>query len=486
VRVLCGLVLAGSLFAFGLLFFRPLTLKQYDLVHPLKAHLAHSVFGAHQALEDFKAFSDEGVNLAHGEGHNWLELKRKGKLNHFLITLSARSQGLGEIWFKGDEVARGLRLDFYQNEARALSLRGPRSESMAFLDPKAKDYQVSIDQRGRVLVNGRYLFSLGPLLKEVSIELGPRKFPFIVKELSVDFQSAPAVEMSFLPPHKRWSYMAFALAFVGLMVFSFRQIVGVHTVVATVLAFFFLAGGATLSLWPKLSGKTDPSLEVVLDQSSPAQQAAFRAYRDSLVAKLEKLEIPKERRRLLFLGGSTTEGVGVTDQTRSWVGQLCEFLKERAEVLCFNAGISNATTNEQLEFYKKEFIKFRPHLVVSSFSYNDRGLEEKFQANMEKLLEINRKHKIATLILVEPINLHYKSPRPDFSFDKNQQYLLSLKEDRLVKLVDLHGPLYEAFDKGNLWWDEIHLTDQGQRFMFRALREALLKRGLLSWILERP
>lgn len=187
----------------------------------------------------------------------------------------------------------------------------------------------------------------------------------------------------------------------------------------------------------------------------------FKEKRAEIMKTIESLSTQKGE-RLLFLGSSQTWGEGASEESLTWPRQFCA---RRKEFLCLNAALRAARSQEVLEFYQIDFIRFKPQTVIISLGNNDYYWSDSFKINIEKIIHFNQDKKIKTILIMEP-----NSPEED-TYSLNHRTLIELGKLYQVPVFNAPYVLWENEDQGFLWWDFIHLSDIGQKILANAFND---------------
>ena len=147
--------------------------------------------------------------------------------------------------------------------------------------------------------------------------------------------------------------------------------------------------------------------------------------------------------RIVYLGGSITEGAGASDKTRRWSTQITAYLNSLAlgntvfrEI---NAGIGGTNSAYGMLRLSRDVLSQEPDAVFIDFSLNDADMEEAFSARMyesiiRKLMSLpkvpyvvcvgvvpNREHEFKTE-LHKKIAAHYGIPFIDVKAAMDAEY----------------------------------------------------------------
>ena len=108
---------------------------------------------------------------------------------------------------------------------------------------------------------------------------------------------------------------------------------------------------------------------------------------DGLRDENHQVPKPADHYRIVALGGSFTEGVGVSELEETWVKILEQKLNKRSEypkIQIFNGGVSSSDPFYALMLLKDKLLKYDPDLVILTINESDlgeiyiRGGEERF------------------------------------------------------------------------------------------------------------
>lgn len=181
----------------------------------------------------------------------------------------------------------------------------------------------------------------------------------------------------------------------------------------------------------------------------------------------------RERRRILFLGGSQTWGSGATTEAEVWTRLLEKMLNdanpERA-IECINVAMSGATSTTLLPQYRDDWRKrFRPHLTVVNLGHNDLAINE-FGFNLAAFVDLAKEVQSDLVFVLEP-----NSPEDPTSYLAHNHFVMRfVAKERNVPVIDLPTFFHGAHDRGFLWWDLVHQTSAGQQLMAEEMCRQLI------------
>jgi lysophospholipase L1-like esterase len=166
--------------------------------------------------------------------------------------------------------------------------------------------------------------------------------------------------------------------------------------------------------------------------------------------------------RLLFIGSSQTIGAGAENVRETFFARTHQILSADLAPVpleSLNASVSGATAEYLLEEYRKQYIQFRPDLVVIDLGNNDPA--DGFGKGLAGFLEENKRAGIQTILLEEANS--FEAARFD-NLRRNHETMERLAVEYRVPVYPLHNFLNQpdVRDTGFIWWDIVHLTSYGQ------------------------
>ncbi len=210
--------------------------------------------------------------------------------------------------------------------------------------------------------------------------------------------------------------------------------------------------------------------------------------------------------QILVFGASIT--YGAWDRQGGWVQRLRKWI-DRANLvddefygLVYNLGISGDTSTELLQRFESEaerrMKEERETIFILSIGGNDaqmlldknvpRTPPEQFRNNIEKLLDLARKHSSKIMFVgLTPVDESRTVPT---LWNKNIAYLNSnmrhyneiikdVCKQQGVMFVDVFE-LFELVGHKSLLEDGLHPNSKGHRMIFEEVRKALLKSGFVK------
>ena len=126
----------------------------------------------------------------------------------------------------------------------------------------------------------------------------------------------------------------------------------------------------------------------------------------------ESYDYQSEKFRVMFLGNVTNLGSGGSKNTSTFVKIAEDLLNNKVltrdkfygnsnqKYEFINAGVNGSSSTELLEYYRNEWIKYRPKVTVVNLSFND-NVSKIFTDNLQKLIDLNNENNIKTVFVLE-------------------------------------------------------------------------------------
>ena len=189
----------------------------------------------------------------------------------------------------------------------------------------------------------------------------------------------------------------------------------------------------------------------------------------------------QNRKKVVFYGGSKTEGIGARFESEIWVNIVKENLSSGLENFnqfsFFNWGISSAASRHFVEF-NNELIKSKPSMIIILMGINEHD-HDLIKKNIKKILSLNKISGVRTLILKESFySNNQKSIKEDYSY-RNFMSLNPLCNNLTVICVDINEEIYNMknplYDTGIRWVEYVHNNSYGQELFGSAVTPYILK-----------
>lgn len=179
----------------------------------------------------------------------------------------------------------------------------------------------------------------------------------------------------------------------------------------------------------------------------------------------EKLKAqPKSSRLIALLGSSQTWGSGARYKNKS-VGDFFDTAVKAKfkNAGTINLGVPGARLHMMIRNLSQVLDKGVTDVVL--ISGNNDSPNHRFEADLERLLVLTKKNNIK-LYIVKEAN-YFKAPYPHL--EKNHQTLQNFADKHKLKVFDLHAYMAEKSKSAYLWWDIVHMTSLGQKYMADGL-----------------
>lgn len=183
----------------------------------------------------------------------------------------------------------------------------------------------------------------------------------------------------------------------------------------------------------------------------------------------EKLKAaPKHARLIALLGSSQTWGSGARYKNKS-VGDFFDIaVKEKIKnVKTINLGVPGARLHLMIRNLSQVLESGVTEVIL--ISGNNDSANHRYEADLERLWVLTQKYNIK-LHIVKEAN-YFKAPNPHL--EKNHQVLQNFADKNQLKVFDLHSYMAEKSKDGYLWWDIVHMTELGQKYMAEGMLNLL-------------
>lgn len=183
----------------------------------------------------------------------------------------------------------------------------------------------------------------------------------------------------------------------------------------------------------------------------------------------EKLKAqPKSARLIVLLGSSQTWGSGARYKDKS-VGDFFDIaVKEKFKnTNTINLGVPGARLHMMIRNLSQVLDQQVTEVIL--IAGNNDSANDRFVADLERLRVLTQRNNIK-LHIVKEAN-YFKAPYPHLS--KNHETLQNFADKHRLKVFDLHLYMAEKSKDGYLWWDLVHMTELGQKYMAEGLLSLL-------------
>lgn len=187
-----------------------------------------------------------------------------------------------------------------------------------------------------------------------------------------------------------------------------------------------------------------------------------------------KSNYTEETYDLIFIGTSSTRGVGATKKSLSYFEQIKKKLQEH-----FSLSIANFSVNGSNEFlvdnYLKHWKEYSPKLVVFIVHPEFLDLGEYL-----KIINSDDDKNRKFIIILRPIPYHLKkdilSRKLEINLKRDLQMLREKSKKRFnnIRVVDLFNSLDNYYSSGHLFWDDIHYSDYGHKIISEKYSDQII------------
>jgi lysophospholipase L1-like esterase len=160
----------------------------------------------------------------------------------------------------------------------------------------------------------------------------------------------------------------------------------------------------------------------------------------------------------LFIGSSQTWGAGASKFEKSFVNLINKRLEECNKNHSFiNTGISGLNSDSLLYYFKTDWIKYNPEFIIINLSNNDRG-NHYLKENLIEFIKLSKTIKSKIIFVLEP------NIKEDFlGINLNHNIMKEVAFENNILIIDMQYHINKEFENGILFWDNVHLTDFGQK-----------------------
>lgn len=182
----------------------------------------------------------------------------------------------------------------------------------------------------------------------------------------------------------------------------------------------------------------------------------------------------KNQTRIMIIGSSQTSGEGITLKGDDFVSQFEQLInqdyfihKKSFEVI--NAGRDGNTSEYLFTYFKNQWLKLKPDVVIINLSSNDEEYENgfNFKKYLEKFIHESKKNNFKLIFVAEAISTEYKDTL------KTHKIMQEVATKNQITFIDMHDHLTNLLEEGIIWWDFVHPTSFGYKLIANHLYESL-------------
>jgi lysophospholipase L1-like esterase len=164
--------------------------------------------------------------------------------------------------------------------------------------------------------------------------------------------------------------------------------------------------------------------------------------------------------RILLVGSSQTWGSGAEtegEQFEIYLRDIFRKIKNKKDLAVINTAVPGIRIEKMANFIEN-LDSYRIDEVILNSSHNDYFIED-FKLNLERLINYCQRKKIKITLLLEANFFADLNP----NLMRNHQALREAGRAHKINVIDLHEKLNLIADQGYYWWDNVHLTSEGQK-----------------------
>ncbi|MBN2545103.1 MAG: SGNH/GDSL hydrolase family protein [Spirochaetes bacterium] len=180
--------------------------------------------------------------------------------------------------------------------------------------------------------------------------------------------------------------------------------------------------------------------------------------------------------RIVFIGTSQTWGSGARDFGETFVNLIEDNLNKKSykhmKYECINASVQGMVSYQLFNIYRDYYLPFNPSLNIINLSNNDAsdlGSPEVFSITLEKFIRLNNEHFIKTIFILESNSIENIT----VNIYKYHDIMRKIAEKHNIPVIDLFDFMNKNYDKGFIWWDNVHMSSAGHNLAAQLLTEKI-------------
>jgi|GEM_PF-3157145 len=306
--------------------------------------------------------------------------------------------------------------------------------------------------------------------------------------LILDKQSRPLLSEKFDNYKKFWpNYLIVALViatinfFVWIYLRQKPNIFKIAVRISFTMASLTIFVGCLSLLSSQIVRGRYPSEEAMLTRinilpkfESAEGSAWMQILNQELFAKYTLAATGSSQTKIMFIGSSQTLGEGSSLINEDFVSQFKNLVEtnltnSNKEYTIINTGRAGRTAKELVVYFKTQWLKLKPDLVIINLSGNDEEYhtEIEFAEALEEFIELSKIHNFKLVFIAEANNIESK---PTLATHK---IMKKMAQENQILFIDMHQLLAQHQQDGILWWDFIHPTSFGYKLIAQLLFEKL-------------
>lgn len=185
-----------------------------------------------------------------------------------------------------------------------------------------------------------------------------------------------------------------------------------------------------------------------------------------------KLEMPRPKKLIAFMGTSQAWGEGATTRESSFLAQTIQNLKLKSgkDLAGINFSLKGKVSRTLLLEYKNILKVLKPDLLVVNLGWND-GASDDFKKSLIEVAEINQSLKIKTVFSHEALT----SEVPTYYATDNHSIMTAVGQAYSIPVLKFYDYMRSDANKdsGLLWWDVVHLNQHGHNLAAKFFTDQL-------------
>jgi lysophospholipase L1-like esterase len=185
-------------------------------------------------------------------------------------------------------------------------------------------------------------------------------------------------------------------------------------------------------------------------------------YDDQILPRVnQQIEALKDSQyRILLVGSSQTWGSGAeseNEQLEVYLRDIFRKIKNKKDLALINVAVPGIRL-EKMTDYVEMLQTYRIDEIILNSSHNDYFIED-YKYNLERLIRYCQSKKIKITLVLEANFFADENP----NLLRNHEVLREAAKINKINLIDLHGKFDELGGHGYYWWDNVHMTSEGQK-----------------------
>lgn len=451
----------------------------------LKINMHKGLVGAVAFFTTRTALAGHKLDLGAWHGYNQVMLKQSFQPQEVSFTLELDypaditfiydSDATG---FKGLRLSRnqGLKNEYIEADQKGNILNRQTLHTPFDLAQKSKIELKFENSELIVTINGQVekLKVAAPQLKRLGFRSQTQKYA-IIDDLRVVDKSSKIFLESFTPRNLVFKSSIIAavlclLLALCLVIFKNKMVVfsWFNLVLFNVSVVLGILYWADYKYFSKQYSESPTSIDRLLRAVDVSGYKNNIEYDDQVLSRVSQQfgALQSSQYRILLVGSSQTWGAGAeaeNEQFEIYLRDIFRKIKKKKDLALINTAVPGVRL-EKMTHFVGILDSHRIDEVILNSSHNDYFVED-FKLNLDKFIRLCQVKKIKVTLLLEANFFADLNP----NLLRNHKVLREAGIEHKINVVDLHGKLSSMGDQGYYWWDNVHLTSEGQKIAAEAV-----------------